>query len=624
MPLDIDVLRVISHRGPDSEDLVHVSSEFGVVCFGHVRLAIQDLSPAGHQPMFSSCGRYLIIYNGEIYNHAELRGRLPDLRFKGHSDTETVVNYLARFGIESVKDFNGIFALAVFDLEAAKVHLARDRYGVKPLYYSLSDKALSFASEIRPLNLLNAPIIDKQNLATLLKLRFAPAPLTIFNNVEKLRPGHIFTYDLCTSGTRAQSFVCKPKGPISIAMDQAIDDYGRLFEQAVKRQLLADVEVGVLLSGGIDSALVAFFAQKYSAKPIKTFTVGFLDEDDSDETEDARQTSRILGTEHHEIRISRDEFEDAFGRCVEIVEEPLGTTSIIPMYYLNKRVAELGVSVVLTGQGADEPLGGYNRYRGEMLYGAIPPFVFKFFSPFLSLVKNESLFRAIYALGEKDITERWKKIYTLFNDRSIYDLIGVCDVESGQVVDYWRNLLYNEGRDSVSAMMSNDVRMNLSDDLLLYTDKISMHFSIEARVPMLDNDLVDFVESLPLDFKIRNGAGKYIHKKFAESVLPPDIVHRKKKGFKSPTEKWFMGERGEEYKKMLQKSQGIFSKIFNVEEVSRIFDSHLRGKRNLEKQLFLLVSIFYWMQSIEKSKVQLSSGLSRELYNRNEAKRAED
>ncbi len=599
-PFDKSLLELIAHRGPDDRDVVSFRTNENEIHLGHVRLSIQDLSAAGHQPMRSACGRFVIVFNGEIYNHMDLREKLADIEWRGHSDTETIVNYIARFGIESIKDFNGIFGFCLMDIECQKLYLVRDRYGVKPIYYHVDEKTLVFGSEIRPIRKLVDVAIDKDNLATLLKLRYNPAPTTLYDTIKKLRPGHILTYDLNSYELEISSFITPVRVDETISFDEALGRYGELFEQAIKRQLLADVEVGVLLSGGIDSALVAYYAQKYSDKPIKTFTIGFEEDDESDETLDAAETARILGTEHYEIKITAGEFEEIFRECIDIVEEPLGTTSIIPMYYLNRLVASHGIKVVLTGQGADEPLGGYARYRGEMMYGKVPGFVFGMLKPFAGFIKNESIYRAVHSLGETDKLSRWQKIYALFSDKEIRSLIGADETKSRELIEYFYNLLDGKSKDSTNAMMSNDIRMNLCDDLLLYTDKISMHFSIEARVPMLDNDLIDFVESLPLKYKIRGKEGKYIHKKFAESVLPKEIIYRKKKGFKSPTEQWFKGEKGLKYKNMMTNSDSVLGRFFDLDEVGRIFDLHLNGKRNMEKQLFTLISIYYWMENHEK------------------------
>lgn len=583
------ILSIISHRGPDDSDIVLLKNGEDSIYLGHVRLSIQDLSLAGHQPMYSECENCIIIFNGEIYNHLELREKL-DVKWKGHSDTETIVNYMARYGIESIKDFNGIFGFALYDIKNEKIYIVRDRYGVKPIYYYQDKNEMIFSSEIRPIKKLINTDISIDNLSVLLKYRYNPAPTTIYKNIHKLRAGHILEYDIKNHSHTISSYITPVNVNKNISFDDALKRYGVLFENAIKRQLLSDVEVGVLLSGGIDSALVAYFAQKYSKKPIKTFTVGFEGDDDSDETLDAKETSKILGTEHFEVKISHEEFENIFEKCIDIIEEPLGTTSIIPMYYLNKLVAEKGLKVVLTGQGADEPLGGYKRYYGEKLHEIVPSYFFQALKPFGSFFKNESIYRAINSLGEKDVLKRWDFIYSIFSNKEIKQLINTNEIETIKYIKYFYDLLNGENKKTTNAMMSNDIRMNLCDDLLLYTDKISMHFSIEARVPMLDNDLIDFVESLPLEYKLKGKAGKHIHKKLAESILPKEIIYRKKKGFKSPTEKWFKDQK---YYKMLTQKDTKFSEVFDIDAVDNVFKLHFRGKRNMEKQIFMLISIFY-------------------------------
>ena len=590
-----DILSLIKHRGPDDTGVVKLSIDSDELFFGHVRLAIQDLSEAGHQPMYSQCGDYIMIFNGEIYNHSNLRETLDKLRFKGSSDTETIVNYLAKFGVDSVTRFNGIFSFCFMDIKQKKLYLVRDRYGVKPMYFCNNAESFIYSSEIRPIRKLNLTRLDKVSLATLLKLRYNAAPTTLYKEIKKLHPGHILEYDLKNKKFDIRTFISPSYINKNVRFDAAMKKYGELFEQAVRRQLLADVEVGVLLSGGIDSALVAYYAQKYSDKPIRTFTIGFEEHDDSDETEDARETAKILGTDHYEVKITNGEFENFFKNCIDIVEEPLGTTSIIPMYFLNKLVFDNQVKVVLTGQGADEPLGGYKKYQGELFSRKYPRFIFNILKPISKFIKNEPIYRAVNSLGEKDIIKRFELISTLFSDDDIKKLIQVNDTKTDSLIQYFYDVLDGKNKDSVTSMMANDLRMNLSDDLLLYTDKISMNFGIEARVPILDNDLVEYIESLPLEFKINGKESKYIHKKFAESVLPSEIVYRNKKAFKSPTEKWFKGEKGLIYKKLLTKENTTFSEYFNLDTVAMFFDLHMKGKKNMEKQLFTLISIYYWL-----------------------------
>ena len=590
-----EILDLLKHRGPDDWGIEEVKYENFFVKFGHRRLSILDLSPKGHQPMYSYDKNFLIVYNGEIYNHLELRKNIKNIPFCGHSDTETVINYISLFGIDSVKNFNGIFAFSVLNIKNQKIYLVRDRFGVKPLYYYINSNKFIFSSELRPIKKLINTKLNLKNLATLLKLRYLPAPLTLYENVFKLRPGHILEYNLITTQMKIYPFISPVGVNTRIKFKEALEIYGNFFAQAIKKQLLSDVEIGILLSGGIDSALVAYFAQKYSNKPIKTFTVGFFEKDEANEIEEASVTSKIIGTEHYDVKITEHDFEKIFEKCVMIVEEPLGTTSIIPMYYLSRLVSKY-LKEVLTGQGADEPLGGYTRYLGEMFISKLPNSLLRLIKPFSSFIKNESFHRLIMVNG-KDIIKRFEQIYALFYDNEIINLIGIKDNQSYELIKYFYDLLEGYRKDNVNAMLSNDLRMNLPDDLLLYTDKITMHFSVEARVPILDNHLVEFLESLPIEYKIKFWQKKYIHKKFAEKILPKRIVYRSKKGFKSPTKKWLKGQKGYYFKLLLTDLKSKFSNVFDPKAVSRIFDLHFSGKRNMERQLFTLISLYFWFEN---------------------------
>jgi len=591
-----DILNSMLHRGPDSGAIEEYHIQGNSIYFGHRRLAIVELSEAGHQPMQTLDNNFAIIFNGEIYNHAELRKSLPEIVFRGNSDTETILYYLAKYGVDAVKDFNGIFSIGFLDFNQQQLYLIRDHFGVKPLYYIQKENQLSFASEIKPLQLLlgNQIQIDKENVAELLKLRYNPSPDTIYQEIYKLRPGHILKCDLKNDKTTISSYI-KPVNIITnYGFSKAVDKYGQLFEEAVKRQLMSDVEIGSLLSGGIDSALVTYFAQKHTNRPIKTYTVGFREEIFSNELAEAQITADFLKTEHHNIIITPDNFKSILKETCQIVEEPLGTTSILPMYYLNQRVSK-DVKVVLTGQGADEPLAGYTRYKGEILAHSIPGFIFNLAKPIAQLSKKEKWIRATNALAIKDTIHRWDTIYALFTDDEIKKLIGINDTKSVNRIAYFYNLLDSKRKKDVEAMLSVDLRMNLSDDLLMYTDKVSMNFTIETRVPMLDIELIKFVESLPIDYKLKGNKTKRIHKVFASEILPQEIINRPKKGFMSPTEKWFREDLGDYYIDLLENEKNsLYFELFNKKEVLKIFKEHKSGF-NREKQIFTLLSLYYLM-----------------------------
>ncbi|MDN5290612.1 MAG: hypothetical protein PWQ06_851 [Anaerophaga sp.] len=595
-------LNLISHRGPDSYGLDTFKLGDHELFLGHKRLAIVDLTEAGHQPMFSACGNYGLIFNGEIYNHNELRLKMKDVHFKGHSDTETILYYLKKYGIEGLKDFNGIFAIAFFDFKDKKVIIARDPHGVKPLYYFQGPNSIIFSSEIRGLRKHSSGNLNIDNLATLLKLRYNLSPETIFSDIKKVRPGHYLevNYESSELTYTLGSFFTPQNFRYKKRFRDAVKDYGQKITSSVERQLMSDVEVGVLLSGGIDSALVAALASKKVNYRIKAFTVGFEGQDDSNEIEEASRTAELLDLEHHAIKIGFDDFLGTLRKCNSIVEEPIATTSFVPMYYLSA-LASKYVKVVLSGQGADEPLGGYFRYKGEVLHSLIPTSLSKVLISFLKILptKKERLIRGINSLSEPDDVKRFVRMYSIFSDDEIFKLINHNENKAYDLISYLYDYLKcTNTKTSAERMMRIDSRGNLSDDLLMYSDKITMNFSLENRVPLLDLDFVQFVESLPSSYKVKFGKGKIIHKEFAKSLLPSEIINRPKKGFKSPTEVWFKSNIGS-IKEILLSTNTNFSKYFDQKEIQRIISRHLAGE-NMEKQIFLLLSLCFWFEENSK------------------------
>lgn len=595
LPFDESALDIIRHRGPDFGLIENYSIDDNEIYFGHRRLAILDLSATANQPMSTDDGNYSIIFNGEIYNHLELRAELLDAKFHGHSDTETLLKHLAQHGVEGVKELNGIFSFAFLDKLNQKLFLVRDCFGVKPMYFHLTENIILFSSEIKPITSLISTTLDKESLAQLLKLRYIPSEGTMNIEIKKLHPGHYLEYNLRTHKTEIKTYIKPIVQKKEMTMNLALHQYGDLFETAVQRQLIADVDVGLLLSGGIDSALISYFAVRNSSYKIKSFTIGFMEEDESNELEDARKSSEILKTDHHEVRIDQSDFQQALETVIRIVEEPLGTTSSIPMYFLNKEVSK-HVKVVLTGQGADEPLGGYNRYKAEYYRQYVPTFAFKLLEPISVYIKNEKLRRFIYSSVENDVIKRFEKAYSLFSDKEISLLIGQKETKSYQNIQYFYDLLGADNLSPVEAMMAVDMRMNLADDLLVYTDRVSMNFGIETRVPFLDLELIEFLESLPLKYKIRNGNGKFIHKEFAKMVLPSEIINRRKKGFQSPTNKWFNQGLGDFILRIMEDNDSGFHQIFDKQQVLKVLAHHKNGF-NQEKQLFLLLSLYFWFKN---------------------------
>ncbi|MBL8202151.1 MAG: asparagine synthase (glutamine-hydrolyzing) [Chromatiales bacterium] len=601
IPLAPAVLDLLAHRGPDGEGLVVVPVGSHQVSLGHRRLAIVDLSENGRQPMASPDQRQWLVYNGEIYNHAALRTALQGASFRGHSDTETLLATLEGRGVRSLADFNGIFAFAWLNVAERKLFLVRDPFGVKPLYYFHGADRLAFASELRPLLAIAPRELDRENLATLLKLRFSPSPDTLFKGIRKLPPGHALEIDLAGPqlAVREHSYVrpLRDSAAVIPAYPEAVRRYGELFGQAVERQLMSDVEVGILLSGGIDSALVAAAAQQRSSRPLKAFTVGFTGAEagDVDEIADARETAAFLGMEHHAGRMGFVDFLATLQECVRVVEEPLATTSIVPMHYL-ARLASQQVKVVLSGQGADELLGGYTRYQSELYRRFVPPSLARAAGTVAGWLgaRSERLTRGLGAIGGADDVERFLGAGRVFSDRDVTALIGPGrDHARERIAGLYAALGCAALPASIERIMALDLRFGLADDLLLYTDKITMQHSLECRVPILDHELVRFIESLPYKYRVSIRKKKIIHRDYAAGALPPAIIRRRKKGFLSPTRHWFRdaGALGS----VLLNRGSRFATVFDLAAVDSTIQQHGAGF-NRERHIFLLLCLYYWCE----------------------------
>lgn len=596
-PFDERELNLIKHRGPDRQAMLKDCCCGKNISLGHTRLAIVDLSDAGNQPMSSEDGMYSLVFNGEIYNHDELRRKLKFDNFNGHSDTETLLHYLIEKGVEGIKDLNGIFAFAFFDKINRRIILARDSFGVKPLYYHLNGKECVFASEIRPIKAMMQAEIDSDALQILLNLRHTPSPYTLYKEIRKIRPGHYAIIDLSKDNLNIDIYPFIHHVPIQQKMnfEEALDGYGKMIEKAVTRQLMGDVEMGVLLSGGVDSALVAGIASKFLPYKMKAFTVGFDSRYAVNEIEWAKETADCFGMEHHVVKMNAENFFEIFAECSRIVEEPLGADSLIPMYYLSKLASE-HVKVVLTGQGADEPLGGYNRYQGEILRQKYPNFLFKMIKWGLPLLhsKKETLIRGAQSLAVANDVKRFVSSYCIFTDKEILKLTGKeIGSLSTDIYQYYYDLVTNETQDAISKNMTLDQHIDLADNLLAYTDKITMNFSLECRVPLLDHKLVNYIESLPTEYKVKRHMGKVIHKAFAQKYLPDFIVNRPKLGFRSPTDIWFR-ENFEHIKSMLE--NGTIVNYLSKDTIDKILLQHLKGY-NRQKQIFVLLGINEWLNN---------------------------
>ncbi|CAH0999526.1 Asparagine synthetase [glutamine-hydrolyzing] 1 [Neolewinella maritima] len=600
-PINETTLDLIHHRGPDFQSLARTEIRDSRVTFGHTRLSILDLSPTGNQPMYSVCGKYAIVFNGEVYNHLELRKKLPGVCFQGTSDTETLLYYIREYGIDRVDDFNGIFALGYLDTEAGKLYLVRDHFGCKPVYYYQEADRMVFSSELKVLLQAGVPkAINLAALDTLLTLRYNPAPGTIFAGIQKLGAGTYLTYDLATHCSRQTSYRKRAyRQNTTIGEGEAIEEYQRLFERAVERQLLSDVPVGLFLSGGLDSAMIGRVMAEKLDYPLHTFTVGFRGDGNFNELPDAQRTAEFLGSRHHAEFISKEQYLGYFRRSFYHTEEPIAEPTIPALYHVAKMAAGR-VKVVMSGQGADEPMAGYKRYYGEVLLAKYAPLL-KWIPYGLSsrlFRSNETMQRGLYSLQFSNELERFLAIYQIFSDAQKDQLYRpeLRQQLSTNIGTYFEQF-YGEVRDkstSLNHLLYLDTRTMLPDNLLLFNDKITMAHSIENRVPFLDMELMAFVESLPVKYKLRGRTRKYLPKRAAEKWLPPELIHRKKRGFETPVVDWFRTELYDELYGLFVRPDGLAAQYFESAYLLRLLDEHRAGKRNYAKQLFILYALELW------------------------------
>lgn len=590
----------MGHRGPDDEGQYVGNS----LSLGMRRLSIIDID-GGHQPIHNEDKSIWVVFNGEIYNFRDLRQTLlaKDHVFYTKSDTEVIVHAYEEWGDDCLLHLNGIFGLTIFDNKKQRLLLARDPFGVKPLYYYNDGKRLIWASEIKAIltDLTVPKKVDKKALDLFLTFRFAPSPFTLFQGIQKIPPGHRVIVEKKKLRTERYYFSL-PSVDNSLKENDYIAMLQENLESAVCRQMISDVPIGVLLSGGIDSAVILAIMSKTSSKPVHTFTVGFKNGGDVNELTEARYTAEYFGAEHHEVLLDSMDYMDWLRKSIWHLEEPIGTTSALPMYFVSQ-LAKKHVKVVLTGQGADEPLCGYHRYFGERYgqwYRAIPKGIrSNLLQPFIeTLPRQERLKRAFRSLGTNDVTKRFVQIYSVFNRKmktSLWRTDQKQDIEDRtgeEIVDYWRKGM--DELDPLIQIASVDARLSLADDLLLYGDKMSMAASIEARVPFLDLDYMSVAESLPVQMRIRGFTHKYIHKKVISKWLPSQIIHRKKRGFDTPIDKWFRSEMKGFVRQTLLSNDSACLDYFRSEAIESLLNEHIAGRQDNRRQLFCLLVFELW------------------------------
>jgi asparagine synthase (glutamine-hydrolysing) len=599
--------RSIVHRGPDDQGYFF-DDNLGL---GFRRLSIIDLS-GGHQPMSDGEKSVWVVFNGEIYNYRELRA---ELEAKGHqlrtrSDTEVIVHGYKEWGTDVFSHLNGMFGLAIWDVRKRRLIVARDAMGIKLVYYQSSGGCLTFGSELRAVLAAgdSTPQVDPFALNLLLRFRYVPSPLTMFQGIRKLAPGSMLVVE--AGRCREERWYNYTPVPFESPKqdDEAEQELLDLYEGAVGRHLLSDVPVGILLSGGLDSGLILALMNQHG-KGWPAYTVGYGDTFEDDELVDAAETASLLGARHIPVRLDRDEFERSLPKIVTCLEEPITSSSIVPMYFVCQRARE-DVKVALIGQGPDEVFGGYKRHLG-VHYGAlwrgVPEKVRGVLGAAVKrLPRNETFKRGLCSLDTEDRLERYQKVFSLAPGEQI-DRLFRNDVlherPNGESLKVWEDLLPQmELTDELGGFQLLEIRSSLPDELLMFADKISMAHSLEVRVPFLDRTVVEYAQRLEGKFKIRNGRGKWLHRKVCERFLAPRILRRKKRGFAvNVVDGWLHSSAPSSLPEMLLDENSLMYEMLRPEATKKLLEDHRSGRQDNHKLLFSLVMLEQWLRQTATS-----------------------
>jgi asparagine synthase (glutamine-hydrolysing) len=621
---------LIEHRGPDQYgEFKSVNSD---LYLAHQRLSIIDLTDAGKQPMPSVCGRYIIAFNGEIYNFEDLRSELQlsysNIYWRGHSDTEVLIECIAKWGVKkTLSKLNGMFAFTVYDITKNTLIFARDRFGEKPLYIYSNSDSFAFSSELKPIEIfttdltINASAVDAQ-----LKYSYIPAPYTIYQEVFKLLPGHSLEVNLNDfKGIHYSD--SKPYWNISDVVDKgiknrsefnsiedAIVETERVLSNSVKQRMVSDVPLGAFLSGGIDSTCITALMQKNSRKKVKTFSIGFNDEN-YNEAQHAKAVANVLGTEHYEMYLDPNDMLDFVPKLSEIYDEPFADSSQLPTLMVSK-FAKQHVTVALTGDSGDEVFCGYNRY-------SLAPKLINKISAIPTFIRGTvgSSLASISPDGYRKITDVFSKLipklkkYKRVGD-NVHKLARIIDFNSE--ADLYKKLILTWPETAVTAeihdistdiqqafnykgisleerMMWQDAIGYMQNDILTKVDRASMAVSLETRVPFLDNEVYQHAWSLPLDFKLHQGITKFPLRKIISKYIPDEIMNRPKAGFAVPIDSWLRNELRPWAESLLSEVALQKSGLLDVNIIRNTWHLHLSKQANMQLPLWNVLMFQQWL-----------------------------
>ncbi len=619
----------IFHRGPDDQGTW--IDPTGKAHLGFRRLSILDLSEAGHQPMKSRSGRWVCTFNGEIYNFQSLKDRLSDFPFRGHSDTEVLLEHIDKFGIsETLSRAAGMFALSLWNLETQELTLARDRFGEKPLYYGWSGGSLIYGSELKAFR--NHPDfrgeVDPDVLALYLRFGYVPSPWSIYKGIYKLPAASSITFQSSISHPEFKPFadssshspqsywrlVAKGQNERVLLSDQeAIDKLDDLLRRVIKQEMVSDVPLGSFLSGGIDSSTVVAIMQAVSDRPVKSFTIGFH-EASHNEAEHAKAVAKHLGTDHTEYYVRPQEALDVLPYIPTLYDEPFADPSQIPTYLVSK-LARKEVTVCLSGDGGDELLGGYSRYfvtqrlwnrlrnkprfarsLSRRLLTTVPPHVYDRLG---GLVSNK-----VRLVGDK--AHKLAGLMESASERELYlNLISLWNNPNETVLNSQpRSTLFEttfaqlSGLNLTEQMMMTDAMSYLPDDIMVKVDRASMAVSLESRAPLLHHELSEFAWSLPYEMKVRDGQGKWLLRQVLDRYVPRHLIDRPKMGFAVPIGNWMKGPLREWAEPLLNPARLNSDGYFHPDLIQQKWQEHLSGKRNWQHQLWAILMFQAWLDDI--------------------------
>jgi asparagine synthase (glutamine-hydrolysing) len=602
----------LGHRGPDFQDSIQVDR----VSLGHTRLSIVETTTLGNQPYISSCGSYHLVFNGEIYNHEQLRLKLKqsfDISFESKSDTETVMHCLVNWGEKALEMFNGIFALAFFCRTGKKLIIARDRFGVKPLYYGFHDNSLVFSSELKALK--NWEHYDSElcikTLENYVRYLWSPGSNTPLQRIKKLLPGQLISIDLSKEVLDIEKrlyYIHKKSKTINISEDVMVDRLDEYLNKSLKRQLMADVPIGFFLSGGLDSSILVAIARKLNPeKKITCFTINTKEFTSSEGFDDdlyyAKKVAAFLNVDLIEVECRNDILAD-FDSMIWHLDEPQADAAPLNVQNISRKARELGFKVLIGGTAGDDLFSGYRRHQALKVIRVtrlIPSAVF-------TLLKNAMIVVPIKKVQKR----RLIKIFGSLSDSGLKRVFSLFewlhfDISSDLFIDkksrkerfeFFEQLGFGTSLSDFSLEDFLMIERNsfLVDHNLNYTDKMGMAEGVEIRVPFLDNDLVDFAKSVPDDYKLRNGETKYLLKKVAERYLPHDVIYRSKTGFGAPVRRWVTEDLKDRIEQDL--SQEILSNqgVFDGCKVQELISKNEKGKIDASYSIWALLAIQSWIK----------------------------